>query len=406
MKILTLILIFCSSISAQKIELLLPNQNADSLSITSYQITVDTVTKELEVTLSEYSILRVHHSHYRYKTSLYELDTIALIRASDSTQYEVRLLMCEGREFDLDDPYKGKIRSSFRNKKMLRLGYWMVGTEEEQLIRTVETLASLIPKREACNPKREMRQFVGHNYLVGYDGDGVYSSGIQLPSLYGSNSVMSMHEAVQKHVNQCQINVTDSLVFKIKFIVNEEGVVSAPFAFDCPDDIRENLYDCIKSSKWKSAIYDNKKVKSECTALIGFNVKDKYEYFERKSKEPKSKPKVVHIPDNALGMGNDRLSGQEEIYKIVERMPKPMNENYFEELTEKAKVKFKDKELNEVFKFVVEKDGFISNIVNLRSSDNEVSEWINVNLRKSLKFIPGQQRGKKVRVEVTYRIRT
>lgn len=409
MKLLSLLLsIILSTLStAQKIDLALPNQNAASLSIGSFQISVDTITKNLEVVLSEYDVVGVNHKHRRYKTSLYELDTVALIINRDSTQCEVRFLMCNGREFELDDPYKGKIQSSYENKKMLRLGYWRTGTIEKQLNRTIESLNLLIPQKEDCNPHPDLKQYACYKYYHQMTLDGIYSSGIQMPSLDGSNSVMSRHAAVQKHLDECLSNVSGAQVFKLNFIVDEKGNVLKPSSLNCPDGIRDKLYDCITQTKWKPATYDGKTVKSDCTVLVGFNVDDKYVYFEQKSKEPEKKLEPVYLPDNAFGLelGNSS-SQQEEVFKVVEQMPEPVNEKYFEDLATRAKATFADKKLNEVFQFIVEKDGSISDLKSIRTTDTLVREWIITNLRASAKFTPGKQRGRTVRVEVTYRVKS
>lgn len=404
---LLLLLFLSTSITAQKIELHLPNQNADSLSIASFTISVDTISKDLEVLVSDYSRIGVYHKHRRYKTSLYELDTVVLIINKDSTQCEVRFLMCDGREFKVDDPYKEKIRSGFTNKKKLRLGFWQTGAIEKDLNETIKSLNLLIPKKKGCNSKRDLRQFLCHDYLIARNMDGIYSSGIQMPSLDGSNSVISRHAAVQKKMDECLPNVSGKQVFKLNFIVDEKGNVLKPFCFDCPREIREKLYDCITQTKWKPGIYDDKNVKSECNVLVGFNVEDKYVYFEQKAKEPDKIPKPVHIPDIVFGNEQGKIiSHQEEVFKIVEQMPQPVNEKYFEELRTRAIAAFPNKKLNEVFQFIVEKDGFISNLKNVRSTDILVSEWIIANVRASAKFTPGKQRGRAVRVEVTYRIRS
>lgn len=282
MKYLIIILLFSSSITAQKIDFELPNQNADSLSITSFQMSVDTTAMELEVILSDYMLDRVHHFHYRYRTSLYELDTVAFIRTNDSSQYEVRILMCAGREFKLDDPYKGEIRSTMRDKKMLRIGFWQSGTGEEQVHKVVNALSELIPRKERCNPERKMKAYAGHNYMTGRSGDGVFSSGVIVPSLDGSNSVMSRHAAVQKQLDQCDLKPVGEHSFTLSFIVDEEGNVTEPFAGDCPKNIREDLYACLSATKWEPALRDDKKVKSECIVLVGFNVDDKYHHFDVK----------------------------------------------------------------------------------------------------------------------------
>ncbi len=406
MKLFTILMfLFVSATTiAQKLELELPTQDADSLSIGSFKISIDTITKELEIVHSDYSIDRVHHTHRRYRTSLYELDTVGLFYATDSTQYEIRFFMCDGREFELDDPYKGEIKYSFLNKKMVRLGFWNLGPVENQLNEIVETLSRLIPKKEACS-KRDFRSFVGHHYLIGRSGDGVYSSGVQMPSLDGSNSIATMNAAVQKRMDECLPTMVGEQVIKLSFKVDENGNVFDPFCFDCPKDLQDQMYDCIGQTKWEPAIYDGKDVKAECSALLGFNVEDKYAYFEQKSKEPDVviKREPVYIPDDAFGMGS---SNDEEIFKIVEQMPKPASDDFYEIITERAKKTFPDKVLNEVFQFVVEKDGSISQVECLRSTDQLVRGFIMANIRNAERFTPGKQRGKTVRVALTFKVRS
>jgi hypothetical protein len=409
MKAINIMIILCCSISlyAQPLSIELPQQDADSLSIKTFNITIDTTTKDIEIIESSYDMLDVFHLHRRYKTSLYELDTVVLIINKDSTQCEIRLLMCEGRAFSIDDPYKGKVRTGFIDKKKLRLGYWQVGPIEDELNEMVDRLNHYIPKKEACNSDRNLKQYLCHKYLVGRDMNGLYSSGIIMPSLNGSNSVQSRHDSIQTHLDECVGEVKEPHVFKVIYTINEAGRAVDISSFDCPKDLEEKVFDCLAQTQWTPGQYDGKPVATKCATLIGFNVEDKFAVYEQNSKKPKEQPKQVTISDDALEamFGTDKPD-EEEVFRVVEDMPKPLSLSYYEELKAEAIKAFPDQNWDETLKFIVEKDGYVSNVNIIRSTNKKVGEWLKAEMRKTARYEPGKQRGIKVRVQMVYRMKS
>jgi hypothetical protein len=167
------------------------------------------------------------------------------------------------------------------------------------------------------------------------------------------------------------------------------------------------VFNCLAQTQWTPGQYDGKPVATKCATLIGFNVEDKFAVYEQNSKKPKEQPKQVTISDDALEamFGTDKPD-EEEVFRVVEDMPKPLSLSYYEELKAEAIKAFPDQNWDETLKFIVEKDGYVSNVNIIRSTNKKVGEWLKAEMRKTARYEPGKQRGIKVRVQMVYRMKS
>ena len=384
-----------------------PTEDVDTMHIVNHQIIIDTTALDLEIINSRYDKLYIKHSHQRYKTSFYELDTIALIKDEEGKIAQITFLMCDKREFVIDNPYieNSLNKSNLINRSQLIIGDWYVEKHGKELEDIVSKLNSYITDKGVCNQKRYLHKTKPlTSSQPDVDFQGYYYDGIDLPGLDGQNSIEQRNKSIQNHIDTCLHTPVEDQVVRLSYTVNEEGRVEKvlfDMYINCSVEVRNKIEKCMLGLQFEPARYKGKKVKSKCHTLIGVNTDEKYPLFKVLSKQDPNKKKEVEIPDEVfeavMGLEKDE---SDEVHFVVDQKPELINPSYFKELEQRLSEIFPDESFDERFEFIVEKDGSISKTRIAKQTNGKVAQWIWENLYKDLFYVPGQDKGKVVRVKV------
>jgi hypothetical protein len=405
----------------------------------------------IEIISSRYDKLSVKHFHERYKTSFNHMDTIAFIRDKNGERAQITFLMCEGEEFEIDNPYVPDSKKDFNLyiKNHNIIGDWYIKNNGIELEKIVDKLNSFIPKKELCNKKRYLNKSASLTSMTPLvDHEGYYWDDVEMPVIDGSNSVDHRNNSIQAEIDKCLDTIVEAEVVRLSYYVNEKGDVDkVEFdKFSQPDIVlRRKIEACLLALKFGPANYKGESVKVKCNTLIGINTSEKYKLYEDISKSDPNKKKKVKIPQELTKiLKRQVVSNSEEIFitrndtyeelinfmkkkslesdnyfynavrdsqidemeKIteVEEKPNLFNEKYFEELKEKIKVLFPGESYDETIQFIIEKDGSISNTRVAKETNGKVAEWLWESLYKDLFYIPGKHQGKIVRVQILVNI--
>jgi len=271
-----------------------------------------------------------------------------------------------------------------------------------KLATIAKELNQTIPAKEKCNEIRDLKKYNGHHYQVGVGDGSVYFKGVEFPVFNGSNSILSRQSRTEEYISNCLPNIDESIVFKLTLIIDSNGEVqNAEISNDCPERLREEILNCTKKMKWIPANNSTKKVRSKIQLLIGLNTNDKFEAWENISKSIQK--------NNHLGSRNGKILKQnlgsknnepEHIFNLVEEMPKLVDENALEKITNQLAAINPSKSISMIIRLVVEKNGSVSDVVVLRSNIGDLDEQTKSLILDNIKYSPGKQRGKPVRVQV------
>jgi len=395
---------FLISLSAQ-LSISCPSQNVDPALVENYTLSIDTTKRALNVDIKRLDKLNILLSYKTYTISFYEMDTIAVLKDKTGEEISLTIRMCQGAEFGVKDKYSGKTRHPFINKNRLDLGDW----SRNHLIAISNIQKQInehITAKGVCNEDRKLKKTVASVFTsaVGKNSDGYYTSGITLPAVNGNSSIEARNDFIQKKIDTCVVYDKSNLAVRVDYRVNENGEAEI-FQFDLrnpiPDKLKSQIEACFASLKFTPANYGDKLVKAQCATLIGVNADDKYNILEQLHFGFYSESQVVHIPDEALSR---RVEKEEEVedepYIIVEQMPELIDPKYFKNLEKKLRKAFPRSKYGIGIKFIVERDGTISNVNILRTSNPEISAWLLDNLESGKLYTPGKQRGRTERVFV------
>lgn len=422
----------------------LPATDTDSFYVDRFDLVIDEEQGSFKVSNYSSSVLSGFVMLYEYAGALTDLAGVSITHSKDQKIIGLKLYACK-ETIDLTKiGFSDYIVKPPKKTSKIDIGSWDASKHHAEIDKIYKYLSKIIAKNNNCpydaddqlHPMSQMFTFQ-ENYST---GDSYIEMTEQMPVFNNSNSIDSRTNQVTTYLKSCLGSDTQIKVAQVDYFIDKDGSVknASVIATSIYEKGKKPIDEALKWEKclqdmqgWKAGTYKSDPCMIKLGHLIVLNDDNVKEALvktfaqikfmsERRVAERNGlnanlsqtqRDSIKHVQDSlfnesvlkSLDVRSDYLD--DEIFVVVEQKPVPPQKDFDDFVEQEVETKAGNLKYRVVVKFVVEKDGSLSNINFMRSDNDQAAKLIEEILLSSKNWQPGKQRGQEKRVSYVLQLK-